>query len=283
MLLVDMGSISGDAIGVYSTKNNMEDDERLSIFRVIAMQHLTMVQRAYTPKYGNIILAFDSKPYWREDVFEFYKQNRIKHRAKSTTDWKLYGKHHKIVNREIIEYTKYIPMKVDNAEADDIIFVLSKLASGKQPIMVISSDKDMIQLQQKYEDVSQWSPGKKSAIIDDGYSLLTHILKGDSSDGIPNIFSPSDILMFPGEGRRQKVMTKKILTEAHSLDNIMEWGMLDDESMAKLKRNETLISAEGIPEYMHDRIVDTFKVEAKRRRTSRLRAYFIKHKMRKLL
>ena len=72
---------------------------------------------------------------------------------------------------------------------DDIIGTLCKEYQD-QKTMIMSGDKDFIQLQ-KYENVSQYSPITKKMI--NGHNpdtyIKEHILKGDSSDGVPNVLS----------------------------------------------------------------------------------------------
>ena len=56
--------------------------------------------------------------------------------------------------------------------------------------MILSGDKDFIQLH-KYKNVTQYSPITKKFVngIDPDEYLYEHILKGDVSDGVPNVLS----------------------------------------------------------------------------------------------
>ena len=68
-------------------------------------------------------------------------------------------------------------------------------------------DKDFIQLQ-KYKNVSQYSPITKKFVNgeDPALYLKEHILKGDASDGIPNVLSPDNTFV---DGLRQRPLGKK--------------------------------------------------------------------------
>ena len=61
--------------------------------------------------------------------------------------------------------------------------------------MIVSSDKDFIQLH-KYYNVKQFSPTQKKLLnsIDPNEYLKEHIMKGDRGDGIPNFLSDDDTL-----------------------------------------------------------------------------------------
>lgn len=152
--------------------------------------------------------------------------------------------------------------------------------------MIISSDKDMIQLQGMYGDVKQFSPARKKllTIKDAEYDLLTHIIKGDRSDGIPNIFSPDDILVNP-DGRRQKAVSKKMLEEVQPLSDPYDWDMInnDDEAKMKFKRNKLLIDAGMIPDRIKDSIVARYESELELKKRNRMRKFCIDNRMGALL
>ena len=94
-------------------------------------------------------------------------------------------------------YFPFKVMKVDRAEADDIIAVLVE-DNPVNPITIISSDKDFIQLQ-KYQGVQQWSPLTMNFVKGDpDASLWEKLIKGDTGDGVPNILSADDTFIIPG-------------------------------------------------------------------------------------
>ena len=97
-------------------------------------------------------------------------------------------------------------LELDTAEADDIIGVLVK-KHHDQKILILSGDKDFIQLHNK--NVQQYSPVLSKFIGKDenpSIYIKEHILKGDRSDGIPNVLSDDNVFI---EGRRQRPLTKK--------------------------------------------------------------------------
>ena len=71
-------------------------------------------------------------------------------------------------------------LSVDNAEADDIIAILCREAhNNKEKVMIVSGDKDFIQLH-KYDEVNQYSPIQKKFVKDDTKKYLhEQIIKGN--------------------------------------------------------------------------------------------------------
>ena len=145
-------------------------------------------------------------------------------------------------------------MYVENCEADDIIAVLTQhayiLDTGK-PVLIVSGDKDFQQLQ-RYDNVKQWSPNLNKFIEpeDPQEFLKEHILKGDKSDGIPNILSNDNCL---DEGIRQTPLRRPIL-EKYMRITIQS----DDKYYRNYLRNQTLIDFDFIPEEVNDRILNEY-------------------------
>ena len=145
-----------------------------------------------------------------EIFFHNTNMNRKKGREKDNFDWdSIFG----LLNSIKSEFKEILPYKfveVYGAEDDDIIATLCKEYQD-QKTMIISGDKDFIQLQ-KYENVSQYSPILKKMV--NGHNpdtyIKEHILKGDSSDGVPNVLSPDHTFV---EGLRQRPLSKKKIEE----------------------------------------------------------------------
>ena len=122
-------------------------------------------------------------------------------------------------------------------------------------IMIVSGYKDFQQLH-KYWGVRQWSPNLNKEIdcADADMFLKEHILKGDKSDGIPNILSNDDCL---DAGIRQTPLRKPILEKylRISIEN-------DDKYYRNYLRNQTLIDFDMIPKKIEDAILSEYsKVE----------------------
>ena len=143
--------------------------------------------------------------------------------------------------------------------------------------MIVSGDKDFIQLQ-KYSNVSQFSPILKKKLNgeDPNEYIKVHILKGDSSDGIPNVLSNDNVFT---EGLRQKPLSKKKIDAWK--DGNFENTMATDEIVRNYSRNKNLIDLDCIPVDIQTNILKEF-TEASCGDRSKLLTYFIENKLKEL-
>ncbi|MBC8554380.1 MAG: hypothetical protein H8D23_32620, partial [Candidatus Brocadiales bacterium] len=142
-------------------------------------------------------------------------------------------------------------------EADDIISVLVEKLYDKEKILIVSSDKDFQQLQ-RFPNVQQYSPNKKNMIVckDPEAFLIEHMVKGDVSDGIPNVLSDDDTFIDPD--KKQTTMTKKRLNEAigHYTSGALNFEETQVKYISNWIRNKTMIDMSEIPQEHKDRILD---------------------------
>jgi 5'-3' exonuclease len=122
---------------------------------------------------------------------------------------------------------------------------------SKEPVLIVSGDKDFLQLQ-KYDYVKQWSPNLNKFVdcVEPDVFLKEHILKGDKSDGIPNILSNDDCLDL---GIRQTPLRKPVLEKylRISIEN-------DDKYYRNYLRNQNLIDLDMIPDKIEDAILGEY-------------------------
>jgi 5'-3' exonuclease len=241
--------------------------------RHMILNSIRMYRTMFKEEYGEVVLTYDSRHYWRREIFPQYKQNRKKGRENDTKDWdKIFGLLNAIKSefREILPY-KYV--EVYGAEADDVIGTLCKEYQD-QKVMIISGDKDFIQLQ-KYKNVKQYSPILKKYV--NGHNpdtyIKEHILKGDSSDGVPNVLSPDHTFV---EGLRQRPLSKKKIEAWLN----SETGM-SEEVKRNYQRNHKLINLDNTPDDLQKSILDTFN-EAPSGDRSKILTYFIENKLKEL-
>jgi 5'-3' exonuclease len=215
--------------------------------------------RTYVKKFKNthgpeVIIACDNRHYWRRGIFEHYKASRKKARDASGHDWNTIFDCLNKIRDELKEYSPYKVIDVDTAEADDVIAVLAIKYSATEKVMILSSDKDFAQLQ-KYPNVEQYSPILKKYIKEPlpGAQLKQLIIRGDKSDGIPNILSNDDVFV---TGGRQKPITEvKIINWMNQSPE----EFCDGEMLRNFKRNEMLIDLNLIPETLKQSILDTYE------------------------
>ena len=272
MILVDMNQISLASLMMHLHMNKGELDDEM--VRHMILNSVRMYRTMFNEKYGEIVLTYDSRAYWRKEVFPQYKANRKKNRESDGKDWNSIFEVLNQIKDEIREFLPYKVVETYGAEADDVIATLCKHYQSEK-IMIVSGDKDFIQLQ-KYENVRQYSPITKKHVngVDAVVYIKEHILKGDKSDGIPNVLSPDHT--FTDELRQRPLTSKKMNSIlAQDIDD------LNDEVKRNYQRNDKLINLDNIPDYLATDILDDFKSAACGDR-SKLLNYFIDRRLKSL-
>lgn len=226
--------------------------------------------------YGEMVIACDDKNYWRKQIYPYYKANRKKDREASELDWNaLFGALNKLRD-EIRDYLPYRVIRVEHAEADDIIATLTKEFYTREKILILSGDKDFSQLQ-KYPNVKQYSPTQKKFIVctNPDLFLKEHIISGDQGDGVPNLLSADNCLVM---GIRQTPVTAKKL----STWILQEPEQFCNEIMLRnYKRNQQLIDLEFVPTEIATEALNQYNTQKADR--SKIFNYFIEYKLKNLM
>ena len=272
MIIIDMNQISLASLmmDMNMRRSNTVDE---GMVRHMILNSIRMYRQQFHNDYGEVVLTYDSKHYWRREVFPQYKAGRKKGRENDKKDWDAIFNCLNKIKAEFRENLPYKYLEVYGAEADDIIATLCKNYSEK--IMIISGDKDFIQLQ-KYPNVEQFSPILKKHVNghDPNTYIKEHILKGDTSDGIPNVLSPDNTFV---DGLRQRPLGRKKIENWLS-KNIDD---LNDEVKRNYQRNDKLINLDNVPEILEKVIMDEF-TKAPCGDRSKLLNYFIQSRLKNL-
>ena len=280
MIIVDLNQIMISNLMVQiNGRNAVELSEDL--VRHMVLNSLRGHYKRFRKEYGEMIIACDSGNVWRREVFLNYKAGRKKVRDKSGHDWTKIFEIMSKIKDELKEHMPYKVIELDTAEADDIIAVLVKKYIN-QKILILSGDKDFIQLHNNR--VKQYNP-VLSKFVGQGETpsiyIKEHILKGDRSDGIPNVLSDDDVFV---EGRRQRPLTKK---KIESWVDRMELTLEDsptftEEEKKNYDRNRKLIDLSLIPPELEAKIYNEFD-EVKVAHRSKILNYFITRKLKTLI
>ena len=250
-----------------------------NILRHTVLNTYRMYRSMFKDEYGELVICHDSSNCWRKDLFEYYKQNRKTKQDESNVDWKsIYDTLHKI-RSEIEDNFPYKNIKVERAEADDIIAILCKEYSSTEKILILSNDKDFKQLQ-KFENVKQYSSIKKDYLECDDPSLflVDHIIRGDASDGIPNILSDDDT--FVCKSKRQKRLTKSVVSDI--LETYQITGSPPEYCLDGWNRNKKLIDLDSIPVTIQEEIVRQYQTNSHGDR-SKILNYMIEFRLKNLI
>ncbi len=267
--LVDFSQI---VIGSYMMAAKFSDAS-IDTVRPAVLNALRIYRTKFVGEYGELILCCDDRKTWRKDIFPNYKASRKKSRAATSIDWENLYVCLNQLKEELTEWFPYKLIQVENAEADDIIAVLVRLANERT--LILSSDKDFVQLHAF--NVRQYSPMQKKFVEGDAkWSLHEKIIKGDVGDGVPNIMSDDNV--FIDEGRRQKPITKKKVDAWYEIDPDM---YCSSEMLRNFNRNKQLVDLSEVPESICINITKQFETVAVGDR-KRLLTYFINHRLKNL-
>lgn len=266
MILIDVSQILF-ASATMSMKNNKTD---IGIVRHMTLNSIKKYRKDYFDEYGELVICCDGKHSWRREFFPQYKAMRKSGRETSSVDWSEIFEMFNQLKREIKENFPYRVIEVDTAEADDIIgtLIIRQREEGEK-VLIVSSDKDFIQLQRE-ENVSQYSPATKKFLngVDPQEYLKEHILRGDKGDGIPNVLSDDNVIV---DGIRQTPIRKK---------NLELWmnGSLPSEHTLRFERNTELIDLRYTPWNIQLKILEQKNTEPIGNR-DKLPEYFKEHKL----
>ena len=272
MIIVDINQIMISNLMVTIHRDNLELSEDL--VRHMVLNSLRGHNKKFRKEYGQMVIACDSGNVWRRQAFPNYKAGRKENREKSEHDWTMIFDILSKVKDEIKTFLPYKVIEVESVEADDIIAVLCRKTNEK--VLILSGDKDFIQLHN--DRIKQYNP-VLNKFVGQGENpslyIREHILKGDRSDGIPNVLSDDNVFI---EGRRQRPLSKKKI-EAWCNEIVPTFN---EEEQKNYDRNKTLIDLNCVPKELEDKInreFENFEVATR----DKILGYFINKKLKTLI
>ena len=251
MILLDYSQIA--LANIIVQRLNDED-----MIRHMILNSIRMYNKKYRDEYGQMVICADGMNTWRKEYFPEYKAHRKKNREESDQDWTEIFRILHLVRDEIQENLPYKVIHMEGMEADDVIasLVLRSQEFGcHEPMMIVSSDKDFIQLQ-RYSNVKQFSPQQKKLITDENpiTYLWNHVFRGDSGDGVPNVLSRDDT--FVSEGKQTPLRQNRIDDWIYNSDRLRE--VMPEEIYRNYQRNKKLIDLTEIPEDIQKSIINKY-------------------------
>lgn len=273
MILLDFSSIAMSSIMVRI--NDFEDNTDLVRHQIFNM--IRQYNSQFRGEFGEMVICMDHTNNWRKKTFPLYKANRKKMRDSSDRDWKKIFEMMDTVREEVINHSPFKCVRIEGCEADDVIGVIVEKHMNPSPILIISPDKDFIQLQ-KYPNVKQFSNIQKKWVVPEVsavYDLELKVLKGDTGDGVPNVLTEDDALVT--EGVRQEKMTKKVIEQL-----MKDPEALGTSTARRIIRNRNMIDLTRTPDELKEQILDAYSKNPKGSITS-LMTIFTKNKMKMLL
>ena len=267
MILVDISQLLVASTFMSMKKGETEVD--IKKLRHMILNSLRMYRKKHANEFGELVICCDGSFSWRREIFPNYKAGRKSGRETSPLNWsQIFGCFDQLKG-ELKDNFPYQLIQIDTAEADDIIgiLVIRQRKEGERTL-IISSDKDFIQLQRE-ENVFQFSPIAKKFLngVDPQEYLNEHILRGDKSDGIPNVLSSGSCIV---NGVRQTPLTKKHIDELKK--------KIPSKHVLRFDENTELIDLRYTPWHLQIKILEQKHQEAKGSRNM-LPAYFTEHNL----
>jgi len=256
------------------TNANIEED----LLRHMVLNSVRAYNVKFKNEFGEMIIACDAGNNWRRQIFPYYKANRRKNREKSEINWTSVFESLNKVRDELKDYFPYRVLRVDGAEADDIIGTLAQTyGNTNEKILILSGDKDFVQLQ-AYMNVQQFDPVQKKwrKTNDVDKFIKEHIIRGDAGDGVPNFLSADDTFVV---GARQKPISQKKLDQWLDAD---PKEFCDENMLRGYLRNQQLVDLNFIPPDIKKEVLVQYEQQAGKGR-DKLFNYFIEHRLKLLL
>ena len=135
MILIDLSQIMVASTMMSMGKEQSQVD--INMVRHMVLNSLRMYRSKFHPEYGELVLCCDGRHSWRREHFPQYKAARKTNREADSRDWTQIFGCLDTIKSELKEFFPYKYLEIDEAEADDIIGVLSRNA-GTEKVMIIS-------------------------------------------------------------------------------------------------------------------------------------------------
>ena len=248
MILIDYNAIA------ISNVVAMGIDVQEDMIRHMILNSIRMHRMKHKEKFGEIVICTDGGNNWRKEYFPAYKHKRKSARKESKMDWNELFRIPNMVLEEIKANFPWKVIEVNDCEADDIIGEMVRYTQefGQfENVMIISGDKDFAQLQ-KFDNVSQYSPVQKKFIKEDNprLQIWNLVLKGDTSDGVPNVLSADNCFV---DAIRQTPLRQAKINQL-----IEDPKSLGEEVYRNYLRNKNLIDLEYTPAAIKKTIVERY-------------------------
>jgi 5'-3' exonuclease len=277
MMIIDLNQVMiSTFMSQIGNHTNVKVEEDL--LRHMILNCIRSYIRKFKEEYGEVVIACDDRHYWRREVYPYYKANRRKSREASEIDWNVVFESLNKIREELKLYFPYRVIQADGAEADDVIGTLvEKFGNTHEKILILSGDKDFVQLQ-TYMNVKQYDPVRKKFVEhnDPSRFVKEQIMRGDAGDGVPNFLSADNCFVV---GARQKPLSQK------KLDiwvNQKPEEFCDEGMLRNYNRNQQLIDLSYTPPEVKTRVIEQYDSQSNKNRQN-LFNYFVEKKLKHLL
>lgn len=259
MILLDLSNIFYRCIFQLEKLNNEIVNYQPTKIELLTsmVNEISSINDKFKYDWGRLMICCDGKGNWRYKFFKEYKQKRSEDKAKDERDWDYLRDLFTQVKEDIKSNSNWPLIEIAELEADDVIALITKYS--KDDLLILSNDKDLNQLVDGSR-IKQFSLMTNDYVAREHHLLNEAILTGDSSDGVPNIFS-DDNHFIKEDKTRAKPVTSTIksffLDNDVNEDNLTAYfgdlaskGKCDisiDNIIHNYKRNRMMIDLSMIP------------------------------------
>jgi hypothetical protein len=274
VIIVDLNQVMiSNLMMQLGTHTNAKIEENM--VRHMILNSIRSYKVKFGAEFGELVIASDNTNYWRKQMFPYYKANRKKNQQNSDLDWHAIFETLNKIRQELKDFFPYRVIDIEAAEADDVIGTLVRTFSKDEPMLILSGDKDFIQLH-IWPNVKQYDPVRKRWITHNNPEqyLKEQILKGDSGDGVPNVLSSDNCFVV---GERQRPLT------ARKMEKILSTPPEDMEREVARNyiRNAMLIDLSNTPDTIKEKVIVSYNAQNNKDR-SKLMNYFIANRLKNL-
>lgn len=261
-LVIDFSNISVRAFFALMGKNrSVFFDNPENVFKLKHSIIFTIIQlkKKFNIPMKNIILAIDSKVYWRKKYFQYYKCRRKMKKLSDDIDWKEFYAVQNELLEELDNNFDFKVIKQKWCEGDDVVYHISKHLSKYYKVVIASRDKDLKQIL-KYDNIELYDFQKKKFVKVNKKDIklmnMVMILDGDKGDDIPNFLSDDDVY-YEKSKKSKRLGVKKA-------EKIIQEGILSDylkdvEYRKKIERNKRMIDLECVPKKLVEKILKKYE------------------------
>lgn len=305
MILIDLSSAFHKCTHGLAAKLLKQTEENFVDLKQFQKEHfITMLNvicshiDMFSPFANEIVVCLDDnsgRGNWRKKIYPMYKAQRTKFRN-SFTSFSFTDAYHNFDKfTDIMQKSNFFKViDVDTCEADDIILVIAKhAADAGEKVLILSPDKDFIQLQTN-PNVFQysWMTNKMVECRDEESMnewLMEHVCLGDSGDNVPRIvdfckFKPGvkefleetglpsdpyelsctyynvdDFESFGGIFENTRFGLSMLKKEIHNLGSLEAFLDTNPVYRKNYYRNRQLVLLEGIPAALREQIIEKYQ------------------------
>jgi 5'-3' exonuclease len=248
-----------------------------SILRHVMLQSIFAQIRKFNAE--SVYICFDTGKSWRKQYSAFYKaqrkEAREKHSESSGVEWDKFYEILDSLRTELKENFPFYVYGINSLEADDIVAYLVSNSDPEDEKIIVTSDRDYVQLLQ-YPNTKLYDPIRSKFIKSDNplHDLQVKIVIGDNSDNIPAI------------APRTGIKTAEKMIMSGELDLKLQEkkpdGVTPCELAENYARNERLIDLTKTPKTLIKELEDQIE-RYKLGSTKNLLKYLVKNNLSQLL